>query len=299
MFVRGDVQLALACMVVTCALVGCHGSEVRESHSANDVEREQPSEMRATLQYELDGHSMPQPYVNAMVGTHVTRLLIDTGSNTNVIARWFADEIQLPLSRAPGMATGQPPVMMVDHPLIDIEGFGSVDLDSAIVVETSAIFEELGIGGTLSPQLLVTGQYAVKLDLQRDTLERVPRSSALAMENIDGEFMTRAPIGACDEMQRGVLLRTLLVRGTVGGADVQLALDSGALQTVVRSPGTDIPHGEGTHVIIGAVDRTIDVGAIEHQDAGRCSWDGLVGRDFLSNCVLVFDVDRVAGRCVL
>jgi predicted aspartyl protease len=296
---RSVRQLAFASVFASCALTACHGGEVRESHTANSVERDEPSELRASLQYELEGHSMPQPYVNATVGTHATRFLIDTGSNTNVIARWFADEIQLPLSRAPGIAAGQPPVMMVDHPLIDIEGFGSVDLDSAIVVETSAIFEELGIAGTLSPQLLVTSEYAVKLDLQRDTLERVARSGALAMENVEGEFMTRAPIGACDEMQRGVLLRTLLVRGTVGGADVQLSLDSGALQTVVRSPNTDIPHGEGTHVIIGAVDRTLDVGAIEHQDAGRCSWDGLVGRDFLSNCVLVFDVDRVAGRCVL
>ncbi|MBK8173468.1 MAG: hypothetical protein IPK60_24465 [Sandaracinaceae bacterium] len=299
MFAQRARHHALAIAFVCCALTSCDRGQAREPQTANDLPRESTSDARATLQYEVDGHSMPQPYVNAMVGTHATRFLIDTGSNTNVIARWFADEIQLPLTRAPGNAAGQPPVMLIDHPLIDIEGFGAVDLDSAIVVETNAIFEELGIGGTLSPQLLVTNESAVRLDLQRDTLERIPRTGALNMEGTDGELLTRTPVGACDEMQRGIVLRTLLVRGTVGGSDVQLALDSGALQTVVRSQSAGTPHGADTVVSIGSVNRTLDVGAIEHEAAGRCTWDGLVGRDFLSNCVLVFDLDRVAGKCLI
>lgn len=287
------LSITFACVLGIAACSGGAARPTVESPTALHG-----SEMRASLLYDADGHSMPQPYVNARVGTHEARFLIDTGSNTNVIGRWFADEAQLPLTRVPGAATGQAPMSLVDHPLIDIDGFGSVDIDSALVVEVPAIFEELEIAGTLSPQLLVSDRYAVVLDLQGDTLSRVPRESVLDMEGIEGEFMTRTPVGVCDETQRGVLLRTLLVRGSIGGSNVQLALNSGSVQTAIRSAATESPHGPNTVVQLGWVSRTLDVASIEHDDAGRCTWDGYVGRDFLSNCVLTFDQDHVAGRCL-
>lgn len=236
------------------------------------------------------------PFVRGAIGTHETIFMIDTGSNGHVIASWFAEECGLPITHTPRTASTHAPMPLVDHPLITIQGFGDVDIPVAVVGEIPAVYEEMGVGGVLSPQMLITESTAVVLDLQRDTLSRVPRTNALDLEGVEGEFLTRTPVGICEEVDGGIVFRSLLLRATVGGQDAQLQVSIGMGTSVapsrLASPGQSVP------VNVGFVSRTLEVGVSDDiENTGRCARNGLLGRDFLANCVLVFDGDRAAGRC--
>lgn len=283
-------RIALASLV---GLVACQGTGTQAPTTMPASVRE--AGQHASLEYEVNGRSIPMPFVRGSIGTHETIFMIDTGSNANVLSSWFAEECGLPVTRAPQTSSREAPMLLVDHPLISIDGLGDIDVSSMIVVEVPAVYEEMGVGGILSPQMLVSESAAVILDLQRDTLSRVPRTRVLDLEGVEGEFMTRTPIGLCEEHERGMVFRTLLVRASVGGEDAQLVVTDGMARTSLPSRMTTV--GQHVDINVGFVHRSIEAAVVDDASVGRCAHDGLLGRDFLANCVLVFDGDRAAARC--
>ena len=128
------------------------------------------SEKRATLRYETAGKSFPMPLVHVSVAGKPSWMLVDTGSASHVLAGWLARRAGLPLKKRGNQGVDHAgrtiAEYLVDNPRMKIDGWGAVTDGPMIATEVPSFYEELDIGGFVSPQQLVAGEGdAVVLDL--------------------------------------------------------------------------------------------------------------------------------------
>ncbi|HET9879612.1 MAG TPA: aspartyl protease family protein [Candidatus Limnocylindria bacterium] len=254
-----------------------------------------------------DGARVHAPLVAGAVGGAVTRLVLDTGSDTHLLTRELADRIGLHLAegeegvdhagnRMPSWSAGTVPMRLAETDL---------ELRDTVVIPAPAPFVASGISGIVSPQRLHPDAWTV-IDLVDDELllvdgdvasiaawtsERHPELTLLALDQADdaGVVVIRAAIRPFAEMP--VLVNT-------GGRHTEF--DAVAVPALVASASERIGGGvSGADVVGGFVtDQTLIVGGVELAVPRLAVRDGMhpphgmVGMDVLPGSVVICAADR-------
>ena len=241
------------------------------------------------------------------VGGAVTRLVLDTGSDTHLLTRELADRTGLDLvegeegvdhagNRMASWSAGTVPMRLAEADL---------ELRDTVVIPAPAPFAAGGIGGILSPQHLHPDAWTV-IDLVDNELllveadvaslgawtsGRHPELTLLALDQADdsGVVVIRAAIRPFAEM--AVLVNT-------GGRHTEF--DTVAVPGLVASAAERIGGGvSGADVIGGfATDQTLVVGGVELAvprlaiREGMEPPHGMVGMDVIPGSVVICAADR-------
>lgn len=249
--------------------------------------------------------------------------MFDTGAGAHTLARWFIDtagiEADESLSESIKVrdATGEPvEVRLVKGQAGVLPNGEPLAVDTAIVATFPPELEKLGIGGLLNPQLLASSDRAVVLDLRAPELRLEPFSQAV--RRLGAEILDHAEVQRCVDTDTPVPNLLYSVRVTTGsGNSGWLQLDTGARVTSIAASSRLVasldlqPGGEtmgisgrrqtysvapGLTLRIGPYRTAVDAEVIERSSRG-CGPDGLLGRDALGPCALVFGDESVALLC--
>jgi aspartyl protease len=282
-------------------------------------------EKRAALRYETAGKPFPMPLVHVSVAGKPTWMLVDTGSASHVLAGWLARRAGLSLKKRGNQGVDHAgrtiAEFRVDNPRMKIDGWGPVADGPMIATEVPSFYEELDIGGFVSPQQLVTEDGdAVVLDLAVGEMRASRYDDAIHKLSHRGSSL--APNGArlCQADADPTPAPLFIVPATVEKRAVDLLVDTGsehsdllasssagkalAPRSVANKEeligaggkissrivqGAAIGVGDfsvhtGVRLISGALDRD-------------CQRDGVISMDVLRSCVLILGKATIAGRC--
>ena len=290
----------------------------------------EPAFRRADLDYMIKGksgkpQSFPSPMVRATVGGIETQMMVDTGANTHVITAWLARKAGLELRSAGDSGTDHAgraiKAQRVDRPHIQIETWGAVREQPALVAEVPDTLERLGIGGFISPQQLATrsgseDKYVV-LDLERAEMRTATKED---LPKIEGRVLGKGDARVCTDGSTPLRSRSFIVKGTAEGLGVDLLVDTGAPMTdllatsaagkavlprttenkdeVYAASGKVHPRLlKSAKLVIGEVDTVVDINVMAGGEDAFCPRDGVVAMDVLRHCVLIFGVTSMQGFC--
>lgn len=246
----------------------------------------------------FDARAPHHPLVEADVGGHTRAMLLDTGSVDHVYS--------LERARAEGLALGAPGTL--DD--VDLRRHTTAALDVVARVAGLALTAPLIASdwpdslapplpgqrqedGVLSPQRLARPGRAVVLDFVRGEISDEPWAQALAHVGREPRALADVAAGPTGHF---------FVAATVGGRAVRLVVDTGAPRSMLyEARGDELPSGA---VRVSFDHQRLDVGGVrrslvfEHREPTvDMSWDGLLGMDVLSECVLAVDATRLVARC--
>ena len=278
----------------------------------------------AVLKFELKGRFFPLPLVYGTIGGESAWMLVDTGANSHVIARWLAKKAKLtmkPLGDVGTDHTGRAvTTYSVEHPSVVIESWGALDDGPMLVTDVPDPIEKLGIGAFISPQWLGAEGEAVVMDMVAKTMSTAPFDDAIRA--IDGRGKALVPTGGriCEDTGSAIKGLAFVIPATIDGNNVELLLDTGAHRTDLlttakvgqRLAPRSVPSQEqmyaasglvrtrlvrGTNVKVGDFSITADIDLIPGVADPVCPRDGVVSMDVLKSCVLVLGRKQMMGRC--
>jgi hypothetical protein len=248
--------------------------------------------------------------------------LFDTGVGVHTVASWFADAAGLKTDEAFGKeahgidSTGR---AVAFRGLRDLTA--RLDDGSELAVALAAVadfppeFQQVRIGGLLSPQLLADEGEAAVLDL------RVPEfrieAFAQSVRRLEARRLPRDQVRVCGSTKDAVPNLLFAIAVKAAGGQGTLMLDTGAAVTklVAQSAllrglrlasggqtngvtGKPQPYqvARGVRMTFGGHQATIDARVVD-ETSGPCGPDGLIGLDALGPCALVLSEKEFAIAC--
>jgi predicted aspartyl protease len=278
----------------------------------------------AVLKFELKGRYFPLPVVYGSIGGEPTWMLVDTGANSHVIARWLAKKAKLamkPLGDVGTDHTGRAvTTYSVDHPSVVIDTWGPLEDGPMLVTDVPDPIEKLGIGAFISPQWLGADGEAVVMDLVAKTMSSAPFDDAVRALEAHGKPLVPTGGRICEDTGSAIKGLAFVIPATIDGNKVELLLDTGAHRTDLlttakvgqRLAPRSVPSQEqmyaasglvhtrlvrGANVKVGEWAITTDIDLIPGVADPVCPRDGVVSMDVLKSCVLVLGRKQMMGRC--
>ncbi len=255
------------------------------------------------------------PVVHVAVGGKHAQLLVDTGSNRSVITKWLADDLGVSTQRRAEDTARDflgSPLEVVGSSSVEIRADNGVVIVRGVVpvVEMPVLSRYRGVGGVLSPQLMLRPGFSLVLDLAGGRMAVV--SGALgAADPWVGKGLAPSGMRLCE------LPGVYLVKAIVDGTDVLLRLDTGADQTSIfmnsrlgqlllskitaasgAAQSSNVQFGQvASELRAGSVAASLDLRLIPGQSAVDCKYDGLLGMDVLKRCVIALDQQTGFATC--
>ena len=249
--------------------------------------------------------------------------LVDTGAGVHMLCSWFvaAAGLQEDNSLADAISgvdsTGQRVRFRgLKKQAGRVEDGRPLTLDLATVADFPPEFEQLDIGGVLSPQLLAGPGEAAVLDLRVPELVFEPFAGAV--RRLGARKLPRDRVRFCGSIDGPIANLVFAIPVAVRNHEGALVLDSGAKVTklvsssrLVRGVALD-GQKRGTTGISGkeqsySLARGLDVkfagytatvdARVAEATAGACGSEGLLGLDALGRCALVLGRKDVAIKC--
>jgi len=301
----------------TAAPAGASASPAAEEPPASD-------RRHATLHFrEIEGKRFPFPLLRGTVRGSPTWFIADTGATHHVLGSSLARKL-----RVDGQPSGiegrghlgeRVLVQLAKDPALVIEEWGALSGEGVLIADLPALFENLDLGGVISPQALTeaTG-LAVFVDFREARLELIPEANALASLVGGGYWLGRCKDCVCSGT-RNARAPAYVLSARVGGHVARLGIDSGAEHTDVRlgsEPGKKLAPrataGQKTQtagtqyvertaaavaVTVGDVSRQLDIALVPGNADPDCPSDGNLGMDVLASCSLVLTPHSFAARC--
>ncbi len=273
------------------------------------------------------GESRPtraSPIVEGTLAGVPALFVLDTGAGTHTLASWLARKARLttrPTELKARDAAGRSlDLSMVHGVKVSISGLGAFTLEDAIVAEFPAFFEDEGIGGALSPQLLAPVGKAILLDMPASRARLEDAAVAERVARALPRSLAERGVQGCSDLAAPLANFLFQVPTLVDGADLLLTIDTGAGRTGVHAAsaaGAKLepravprqgaaalggPHEAssvpGVIVKSGAAEATLDVDLVPAKGGGStCRADGHLGMDLLKRCVLAVSRSGFAGGC--
>ncbi|HWL84999.1 MAG TPA: retropepsin-like aspartic protease, partial [Polyangiaceae bacterium] len=126
--------------------------------------------------------TFPLALVDVTIGGKSTLAILDTGAEAHVITAAFAKANGLvPVASSQKTYDSGGRAMSVDvveHPEINIAGWGPVPDRPAMVLDMPEMFQRLTIGCILSPQHMATPSQSIVIDFPKKTLRSAPAPDA-------------------------------------------------------------------------------------------------------------------------
>jgi predicted aspartyl protease len=252
-----------------------------------------------------------------------TLFVLDTGAGTHTLAFWLAKKAglnrrQTELKARDG-AGRTLDVNLVHRVQVAIPGLGAFTLEDAIVAEFPPFFEEEGIGGALSPQLLAPRGRAVVLDMPASRARLEDAAGAKRAARSLPQSLAANGIAGCADLAAPLANFLFQVPVVVEGEDLLLTLDTGAGRTGIHEASAAGPKlkpravprkgaaslggvheassVQGVLVKAGTAEAMVEVDLVPAGRSRTCRADGLLGMDVLKQCVLVVSRSDFAGGC--
>jgi hypothetical protein len=252
-------------------------------------------------------------------------MLVDTGTNSHIVAGWVARKLGLPMKKlGDGGAdhSGKSiSTYRIDKLDMTLDGWGALGSTTVLATEVPPAFEKLGIGAFISPQHLDEEGDATLVDLAKGEIRSAWWDSSYAELGGRGTELVRAEQSrVCEENDGAVRGLAYVVPATVDSHEVQLLVDTGAQisdvfmtstagkklagQRTAKSEPLYTVSGKipvrklsGVRVTTGGFSVTTDVDLIEGAADSSCPRDGVLAMDVLRSCALLFSGARVHGTC--
>lgn len=329
-----------ACLVAlataACVLAACGGGPEAKSPRSRRASRQTVATAapdtdvkgprRATLLFEARGKPFPLPLVEGRVAGKRTRILIDSGASSHVIAGWLARSLALPMKKVGDVGTDhvgkEIQTFRVEGAKITIDGWGRVGTGPVIATDVPEIVEKLGIGAIVSPQRLVdSDDDGVVLDLRAGVLRTAPFvETAHEMAGTGTPLVTLGEARACEDADSAIPGLSFVVPATVDGKRANLLIDTGAhhsdlftsspagqklaSKSVAAKEAVFTASGQvATRVLYqvkmtaGSFAKTTDVDLVPGSADASCPRDGVLAMDVLRSCVLLFGRSKLAATC--
>jgi predicted aspartyl protease len=252
-------------------------------------------------------------------------MLVDTGANSHVIARWVAQRLALPMRALGDIGsdhTGRAvAAYVVDHPQFSIDDWGSLPDKPMLVTDVPEPIARIGIGAFVSPQWLAQRGEGLVLDVAKKDMHTAPWDDAVAeLDARGGSAIGGSAAHLCQDDASTIHGLAFVLPASVDGKPVDLLLDTGAHRTDLLSSskaakllmGRSAPSREQMFAasglvktrIVRAVDvkvgdwaATTDIDLVPGAADAVCPRDGVVSMDVLQSCTLVLGATGVLGRC--
>ena len=278
----------------------------------------------ASLKFELRGRYFPLPLVHGTIAGEPTWMLVDSGANSHVIARWLAKKAHLPMKSLGEVGTdhtGTPVnTYSVERPNATIDAWGPLDAGPMLVTDVPEAIERLGIGAFISPQWLGAEGEAVVMDLARREMSTAPFAEAVNRIGTRGRALVPGGGRICEDSGSAIRGLAFVIPAVIEGQPVNLLVDTGAHRTDLlttsrvgkRLGSRSVPSQEqmyaasglvhtrlvrGARVRVGEWSVTADMDLIPGIADPVCPRDGVVSMDVLKSCVLVLGRKQMMGRC--
>ena len=264
----------------------------------------------ASIQY-LPGR-VRFPAVRGSVRGKSTWMLVDTGASRNFVSDWlvhriFEDDVGASASDHAGRKIT---TTFMERPRMQIDGWGSMPDDSAMILHDASRAESDDVGVTMSPQTLAKAGVVVLDFLHKRLAMTHTRSDADAMLPHGGALATA-------QYCRGIYI----LPAKLGDATARLMVDTGAYATdlhprsqAAKALAFHAQDGQGAsmgaggaiayhrlpHVNVSSGTMTANVDVMLLDDVNEddyCPFDGVLGMDVLEKCTLVIDDKTMTGRC--
>lgn len=312
---------ALILISITMLALGCGSSRVRIQDSPRQ------GILKHTKIHYVEFHGRPFPYPLARVAVNGTPIwmIVDTGATDHVLGRWLATRLGVEIAEAEnGIRDHAGRVVAMgrgDGLELDIDDWGVLQDKSFPVVDLPAIFEELRLGGILSPQRLSTAETPLVLDLKAGEMFLLPNGTVPADFPLNGHHLGHGPVQTCQSSEANAGWKYLLP-ATLNGSPAVLVVDTGAAMTNVQLQsvagrtlleGSLAQSGESysiggemegarelanTVIAVGDVTKNATVELVSAQSAPHCgAREGVVGMDVLRSCVLLLAGKEFVGSC--
>lgn len=281
---------------------------------------------RATLRYDIRGRPFPLPTVSGTIAGSPVSMLVDTGTNSHVVAGWLARKLALPARRLGDIGSdhvGKPIATdRIDDLEMTIDGWGPLSTTTVLATEVPDAFERLGIGALISPQRLDEEGDAVLLDLAKGELRSAWWEEARAELAAAGSTLVPPDQArACEENDGPVRGLAFVVPVTLDAHEARLLVDTGAQfsdvfttsavgQELARrsAPNTEAVYTvsgkvasrkrRGVRVTGGAFTTTAHIDLLEGAADTSCPRDGALAMDVLRSCALLLDRSQLYARCL-
>jgi predicted aspartyl protease len=286
-----------------------------------------PTSSRAELRFEeRDGRRFPLALVHVDVRGRPISMIVDTGATDHVLARWVARAQavhSVPSAPFTGGAGGAVPAERATDLAMRVEGFAKTIDSPVFVLDLPPVFEQLGIGGILSPQRLAAAGQAVSIDFEEGALTVGPSEALRAWLGRQG---TPLPLGSnseCWDRSRPDVGWKYVLPILIEGHPTRLVLDTGASTTGLnrtsqagRAVANRAQHDGGVSYTIeggapvttaravafsaGQVRGHLEVDLTDSIAPPQCpTREGNLGMDFLRQCAMVLDGAEAMVRCRL
>lgn len=246
--------------------------------------------------------------------------MLDTGASTHAFARWFADASAMKVEGAESVQVRDPTGTTVQSQIVkDQEGMlsdgSTLAFESTIIVDFPPEFQKAGLGGLINPQLLASNAEAVVLDLRVPELRIEPFRHAV--RRLGARSVASDQFRACRDDGGATSDLLFAIRATVEDRAGWLELDTGTGATALAAgsklaKGLKLESGGQTMGAAGSprtyslardlklsfagYPTTVDARIVDTTGEG-CGPDGLLGRDALKPCALVFGQNALAMAC--
>lgn len=240
----------------------------------------------------------PLPVVLGKIADRPVKLVLSTGAASHVFDRSLGVDA---------------------NARIAIDGWGDLPPHAAEIADLPPHMKAHGIGGIVSPQLLVEQGQAVVVDLVNKQLRLRPKSMGWSEVGDVGAKMTGGA-HPCAAEAGGIPGQLLVLDAQIEGVAQKLALDTGSSRTIVNegSPaaakaathdvlgrsvapsargGIATPLHGGVPIAAGAWSSTTDMGIAPGERHAQCGHEGHVGVDVLAYCALAIASDDVLVAC--
>ncbi|MCA9588270.1 MAG: aspartyl protease family protein [Myxococcales bacterium] len=280
---------------------------------------------RAKLIFRVDGEPFPLPLVAGKVAGHPTKILIDSGASSHVVAGWLARSIGLSMKKLGDIGTDhvgkQIQTFRVEGAKLSIDGWGRLAESPVIAMDVPEVAERLGIGAIVSPQQLARGKDGVVLDMRAGVLRTAPFvETAHEMAGTGSPLVTLGEARVCEDRDSAIPGLSFVIPATIDGQRANLLLDTGAHHSDLFASSAagqklgprSVPNRDEVFAASGKVARrvlyqvklaagsfaaTADVDLILGAPDRSCARDGALAMDVLKSCVLLFGRGKLAVTC--
>ena len=250
------------------------------------------------------------------------RFVVDTGAGAHVFASWFVDAAGLSRDQAANTRLngrdflGIPvDLQMLGRVVGQLPSGDTLVIGSAVVADFLPELEQAGLGGLLNPQLLAGKGEAAVLDLRVPEL-RIERFDA-ASQRLGARLVSQTQARSCRESDAPVANLKYALQAEARGETGWLTLDTGSGTTTLDSDSPlvrtmDLDVGGEVMGTVGVTRSysiardlsisfpgdhvTLDARVVDPLPS-QCESDGVLGRDVLSRCALVFGRESLATVC--
>lgn len=254
------------------------------------------------------------PAVHGSVRGKSTWMLVDTGASTNFVSDWLASRIfeDDRGGSASDHAGRNIRITSMDHPRLEIDGWGALRDASAHILHDSSRSESDDVGVTMSPQTLAASGGAVVIDFPHKRLAMMQTRS-----DAESTFAPNSGVLATAQYCKGIYI----LPAKLGDATARLMVDTGSYATdlhprsaAAKSLAFHAQDGQGAsmgaggaiayhrlpHVNVssGTMTANVDVMLLDEvSEDDYCPFDGVIGMDVLEKCTLVIEGKMMTGRC--